>query len=64
MKIKEVIIIEEVELCKDILWYLKGQKDLAKKESIDCIFKEEHINALTELIYQGTEVMTTKSSKG
>jgi len=52
METKEVTIIKEVELCKDILWYLKGQEALSKEESIDCIFGEEYINALTELIYQ------------
>ena len=52
METKEVTIIKEVERCKDIIWYLKGQEALAKEESIDCTFGEEYINALTELIYQ------------
>lgn len=52
METKEETIIKEVELCKDILWYLKGKEALAKEESIECTFGEEHIEALTELIHQ------------
>ena len=57
MKIEQISAIKEVETCKDILWYLKGQVDLAKKEDLyDCPFDKEHIQALESIIHFVTKV--------
>ena len=44
-------IVKEVETCKDVIWYLKGQIDLAKKEDVsDFPFDKEHIRALEDMV--------------
>ena len=48
MKIKEVKIIEELEACKDILWFLKGYN--ANTDYLITGISQSHINALSDVI--------------
>jgi len=56
-------LIKEVQDCKDILWYLRGQVDLAEKDTISIPFNEEHIESLLELITYTQNTYETKRTK-
>ena len=54
-------IVKEVETCKDVIWYLKGQIDLAKKEDLyGYPFGNEYIQALESII---SFIMEVKNDK-
>ena len=54
-------IVKELEFCKDIVWYLKGQIDLAKKEDLyGYPFGNEHIQALESMV---SFIMEVKNDK-
>ena len=48
MKLKNVKIIEELEACKDILWFLKGYT--ANNDYLITGISQSHINALSDVI--------------
>ena len=48
MKLKNVKIIEEIEACKDILWFLKGYT--ANTDYSITGISQFHINALSDVI--------------
>ena len=48
MELKNVKIVEEIEACKDILWFLKGYT-VNTDYSITGI-SQSHINALSDVI--------------
>ena len=48
MELKNVKIIEEIEACKDILWFLKGYA--ANTDYSITGISQSHINALSDVI--------------
>lgn len=50
MEVMQQNIIREVEDCKDILWYLKGQVDLADNSCETYPFDKEHIKSFERVI--------------
>lgn len=62
MKAKYQEIIEEIEACKDILWFLKGYT-VNTDYSITGI-SQSHINALSDVINELQARISTDSPKG
>ena len=51
MEREQINIIREVEMCKDIIWYLRGQVDLSNGENLyGYPFSKEYIQALESII--------------
>ena len=48
MKAKSQEIVEEIEACKDILWFLKGYT--ANTDYLITGISQSHINALSDVI--------------
>ena len=48
MKTKSQEIVEEIEACKDILWFLKGYT--ANTDYLITGISQSHINALSDVI--------------
>ena len=48
MELKNVKIVEEIEACKDILWFLKGYT--ANTDYLITGISQSHINALSDVI--------------
>ena len=48
MELKNVKIVEEIEACKDILWFLKGYT--ASTDYLITGISQSHINALSDVI--------------
>ena len=48
MELKNVKIVEEIEACKDILWFLKGYT--ANTDYSITGISQSHINALSDVI--------------
>ena len=48
MKKEKVEVIQEVEVLKDIVWFLRGY--LANNRGDDCPLTDAHINALSKAI--------------
>ena len=48
MELRNVKIVEEIEACKDILWFLKGYT--ANTDYLITGISQSHINALSDVI--------------
>ena len=48
MELRNVKIIEEIEACKDILWFLKGYT--ANTDYLITGISQSHINALSDVV--------------
>lgn len=44
--IKTVELCLEAEALKDVLWYISGRIEEGNKNSMRCVFSNEHIDAL------------------
>ena len=62
MQLKNVKIIEEIEACKDILWFLKGYT--ANTDYSITGISQSHINALSDVINELQARISTDSPKG
>lgn len=62
MELKNVKIIEEIEACKDILWFLKGYT--ANTDYSITGISQSHINALSDVINELQARISTDSPKG
>jgi len=60
MKLKNVKIIEEIEVCKDILWFLKGYTKSNENSDITIL----HVAALSDVINELQTRISTDSPKG
>lgn len=62
MKATSQTIIEELEACKDILWFLKGYT--ANTDYLITGISQSHINALSDVINELQARISTDSPKG
>ena len=60
MKLKNVKIIEEIEACKDILWFLKGYTKSNENSDITIL----HITALSDVINELQTRILNDTQKG
>lgn len=44
--IKTVELCLEAESLKDVLWYISGRIEESNKNSMRCVFTDEHVDAL------------------
>ena len=59
MQLKNVKIIEEIEVCKDILWFLKGYTKSNENSDITIL----HVAALSDVINELQTRISTDSPK-
>ena len=59
MQLKNVKIIEEIEVCKDILWFLKGYTKSNENSDITIL----HVAALSDVINELQTIISTDSPK-
>lgn len=62
MKATSQIIIEEIEACKDIIWFLKGYT--ANTDYSITGISQSHINALSDVINELQERILNDIPKG
>lgn len=60
MELKNVKIIEEIEACKDIFWFLKGYTKSNENSDITIL----HVAALSDVINELQARISTDSPKG